>query len=92
MGETVSAVDTNDFASGLSLIERVEDKHFGPIDIYRMKEPHYEYIMDFKKNFIEDNDRMNRYISQMREIKKMEHKNLSKIHAVDMCEGNHGAI
>jgi hypothetical protein len=36
--------------------------------------------MDFKKNFIEDNDRMGKYMRLVQQLKNMEHKNLAKIH------------
>lgn len=43
--------------------------------------------MDFKKNFIEDNERMNKYIRLVNQIKNMDHKNIAKIHHSQLIEG-----
>lgn len=52
MGETQSVHENNSYSNSLTLVETVDDQHFGAIDIYRTKEAPYDYIMDFKKNFI----------------------------------------
>jgi hypothetical protein len=43
--------------------------------------------MDFKKSFVEDNERMNKYIRLVSQIKNMDHKNLAKIHHSQLIEG-----
>lgn len=62
MGDTHSVENINTYSSTLTLVESIDDQHFGPIDIYRTREAPYDYIMDFKKNFIEDNERLSRYL------------------------------
>ena len=47
--------------------------------------------MDFKKNFIEDHDRMNKYIHFVNRLKTIEHKNIAKIHHCELLEGTHFA-
>lgn len=79
MGETQSRKECY-YTEFLTFIETTEDPNFGPIDIYRTKDAPYEYIMDFKKNFVEENERMNRYLRLMNQLKNMEHKNIAKIH------------
>lgn len=88
MGETQSVPADSGYANTLTLVETTDDKHFGPIDIYRTKEAPYEYVMDFKKNFIEDNERLSRYLRLISELKNMEHKNIAKIHHCELIEGN----
>jgi len=68
------------YPSTLQLVQSTQDEHFGPIDIYRTKEAPYEYVMDFKKNFIEDSERPTKYLNLMNQLKHMEHKNIAKIH------------
>jgi hypothetical protein len=58
MGESQSIAADSTFAACLTQVESNNDRNFGPIDIFRTKEPPYEYVMDFKKNFIEDNQKM----------------------------------
>lgn len=87
MGETISTESQSSYQSSITLIESSEDRNFGHIDIYRTKEAPYEYVMDFKKNFIEDNDRMNRYMRLVNQIKNMDHKNIAKIHHSQLVEG-----
>jgi len=65
MGETQSVHQDTSFVSSLTLVESTNDKYFGPVDIYRTKEPPYEYLMDYKKTFIEDKTKMNNYIHYM---------------------------
>ena len=43
--------------------------------------------MDFKKNFIEDNEKMRKYLNLVNQIKTMDHKNLAKIHFSELIEG-----
>jgi len=53
-----------------------------------MKEPPYEYIMNYKKTFMEGDDRLVKYMSRMNQLSKTEHKNLAKIHLTELKEGN----
>jgi hypothetical protein len=50
----------NSFLTQVSFIETAQDRHFGAIDIYRTKDAPYEYIMDFKKSFVEESERVAR--------------------------------
>jgi hypothetical protein len=68
----------------LQFVQNIEDGHFGPIEIYRLKEPPYEYIMDYKKTFIEGDNRYVKYMASMNELSKTEHKNLAKIHLTEL--------
>ena len=43
--------------------------------------------MDYKKTFIEGDNRYIKYINSMNELAKTEHKNLAKIHLTDLKEG-----
>jgi hypothetical protein len=52
-----------------------------------MKEPPFEYILDHRKTFIDDQDRMTQYIAQAARLKELEHKNLAKMHACIVTEG-----
>jgi hypothetical protein len=82
----MSVEDNSSYLSTLTFIEASDDKNFGHIDIFRTREPPYEYVMDFKKNFIEDNDRMGKYMRLVQQLKNMEHKNLAKIHHSQLIE------
>lgn len=62
----------------------MEDEQFGSIEVYRLKEPPYEYIMDYKRTFIEGDVRYVKYMESMRELAKTEHKNLAKIHLTEL--------
>lgn len=42
--------------------------------------------MDFKKNFIEDNEKMKKYLNLVNQVKNMDHKNLAKIHYSELVE------
>ncbi len=52
MGETQSTEETSTFSNTLTFVDTATDECFGLIDIYKTKEAPYEYLMDFKKNFI----------------------------------------
>lgn len=58
MGETQSTHKCS-YLDLLTFVQNTTDPNFGPIDIYRTQEAPYEYVMDFKKNFIEDDARLN---------------------------------
>jgi hypothetical protein len=45
--------------------------------------------MDFKKTFVDDNERTTRYLRFVNQLKNMEHKNLAKIHHCELIEGTH---
>lgn len=48
----------------------MEDPTFGTIEVYRLKEPPYEYIMDYKKTFMEGDNRYIKYINYMNQLGK----------------------
>lgn len=87
MGESMSRESEGGYSANLTLIDSTEDGNFGQIGIYRTRDPPYEYVMDFKKNFVEENDRMGRYLRMMKQLKNMEHKNLAKMHECQVVEG-----
>jgi hypothetical protein len=62
----------------------MEDPLFDTVQVFRLKEPPYEYIMDYKKTFIEGDNRFTKYINYMNELSKAEHKNLAKIHLTEL--------
>jgi hypothetical protein len=80
MGTVTSDLQASTFANKLTYIENVDDKRFGSIDIYRTKEAPFEYIMDYKKCFIEDINRLSKYLKVVNKLKNMEHRNLAKLH------------
>lgn len=41
----------------LQFVQKVDDPNFGDIEIYRLNEPPYEYIMDYKRMFLEGDNR-----------------------------------
>lgn len=43
--------------------------------------------MDYKKTFVEGDNRFSKYINSMNELAKTEHKNLAKIHMTELREG-----
>lgn len=71
MGDAHSVQQKTAFSSTLTLIETTEDRNFGVIDIYRTIEAPYEYVMDFKKNFIEDNERVSRCLRLLGQLRAM---------------------
>ena len=87
MGETQSIPSQPTYSACLMAVEQQDSPHFGPIDIFRTKEPPYEYVMDFKKSFVEDNERMERYLRLANQIRSMEHKNIAKLHHCELVEG-----
>lgn len=61
MGDNVSVEEKKTFEDKLQFVQRTDDPLFGTIDIFRFKEPPYEYIMDFQKTFIEGDVRYQPY-------------------------------
>ena len=45
-----------------------------------MIDPPYEYLMDYKKNYINDKQRMNKDLALMNQLKNIEHANMAKIY------------
>lgn len=88
MGDTFSSDKDRDFLDKIEFFETAEDRNFDKLDIYRLRDPPYEYILDHKKNYIGDNERTNQYISLMNQLKNLEHKNIAKIHSCILKEGN----
>ena len=43
--------------------------------------------MDFKKVFIENNEKMGQYVKTMKQMKNMDHKNIAKIFDCEAIEG-----
>lgn len=80
MGTIASDLNGSTFANKLTYIENVNDKRFGSIDIYRTKEAPFEYILDYKKTFIEDAGRLAKYLGVVNKLKNIEHRNLAKLH------------
>jgi len=52
MGVAESNITTSPFIQQLTFIETANDRHFGPIDIYRTKEAPFDYLMNVKKHFV----------------------------------------
>ena len=72
------------FASQLAFIDTANDKFFGPIDIYRTKDSPYQYIMDYKKYYLEDDERLNKCLQSSLELRAMSHRNLAKIYEAEL--------
>lgn len=70
----------------------MENTHFGAIDIFRLQEPPYEYIMLYEKKFIPGDPRFSKYRQSINSIQQKDHKNLSKIHAIEEKEEVHMCI
>jgi hypothetical protein len=71
MGDNLSVIqDKNqNYVESLHFVQLMEDLYFGSIDVYRLKNPPYEYIMDYKKTFMEGDDvKLNKYISLMAKL------------------------
>lgn len=80
MGDNVSVEEKKNFEEKLQFVQKTEDPHFGPVEIFRFKEPPYEYIMDYAKTFMEGDYRYSAYTSYLSKLQEREHKNLAKIH------------
>lgn len=87
MGDNVSVEERKNFEEKLQFVQKAEDQHFGLIDIFRFKQPPYEYIMDYQKTFIEGDARYEVYANFLSELKQKEHKNLAKLHFSEVRKG-----
>ena len=45
-----------------------------------MTQPPYEYLMDYKKTYVNDKQRLEKDLSLMNQLKNIEHSNLAKIY------------
>lgn len=76
MGEAISTTMSlnNDQMDGylqkLQFVQNIKDPNFGPIEVFRLKQPPYEYIMDYKKTFIEGDNRYIKFIHCMNQLAK----------------------
>ncbi len=76
MGDTTSSTLRSDnegmdqYLRKLQFVQNMENPHFGSIEVFRMKEPPYEYIMDYKKTFMEGDNRFLKYINCMNQLAK----------------------
>lgn len=66
----MSSVSAN-ILDKIELFQQLEDPFFGKTDIYRFKEPPYEYLMDHKKNYIDDMSKLNRQLTQINQLKNI---------------------
>lgn len=70
----------------------MEDPNLGPIDIFRCNTTPYDYLLDYKKQFVENDERVKKYLQLTSQIKNMDHKNLVKIHLCQLQEEVHVCI
>lgn len=83
----MSVEEKKNFEDKLQFVQKSEDPHFGPVEIFRFKEPPYEYIMDYTKTFMEGDYRYSSYVAYLEKLKEKEHKNLAKIHFSEVRKG-----
>lgn len=86
MGENISTVETH-ILDRIDIVQEREDPFFGKIEIFRLKESPYEYLFDYKKNYVNDAARMSRDNDLMQKLKSITHPNLAKIFYSELREG-----
>lgn len=79
MGDNISTANKN-IEDKLQLVNNTTHPLFGKIDIYHLTEPPYEYLMDYRKNYINDKQRMNKDLALINQLKNIEHSNMAKIY------------
>ena len=80
MGDNMSTVENKHILDRVELFDVREDYFFGKINIFRLKEPPYEYLFDYRKNYVNEPHRMNKDLELMQRVKKITHPNLAKIY------------
>lgn len=87
MGDTTS-IESENIMDKIEFFQHSEDSFFGKIDIYKFKEPPYEYVIDYKKNYVDNKQRISKDEALMNQLKNIEHPNLAKIYYCQQVEGN----
>ena len=86
MGETASTA-RGSIGDKIERVNKVNDPFFGKVELFHYTEPPYEYLMAFKKNYINDKQRMAKDLSLLKQVANIEHPNLAKIHHTQVTEG-----
>ena len=70
MGDNISTANKS-MEDKLQLVNNTKHPLFGRIDIYHLLEPPYEYLMDYRKNYINDKQRMNKDLALINQLKNI---------------------
>lgn len=70
MGETTSSVEVP-LTQKIKQVNRLEDPLFGKITIYHFTEPPYEYLMEHKKTYVNDKQRLTADLSRTTRLKNI---------------------
>lgn len=62
MGDTSSIQHKENLIDKLMFVEQANDPRFGNMDIFRVQEPPYEYLMLFEKTFSNGDNRYDQYV------------------------------
>jgi hypothetical protein len=79
MGIGTSGESKETLLDRLQFIQTAQDEHFGRVEIFKFKEPPYEYMMKYTKMFREHDDQFTSACELLQGLKLKTHKNLVKM-------------
>ena len=71
MGDTTSSTTETPITDRIKKINQLDDPLFGRITIYHFTEPPYEYLMEHKKTYVNDKQRLNNDLSRTTRLKNI---------------------
>lgn len=82
MGNETSKEGSQDFLSRLTYVQLADDDNFAGFEVFRSKEPPYEYIMNYQKTFLTKDAAFQNYMQMLRQLREKSHKNIARLHHV----------
>jgi hypothetical protein len=67
------------FLERIEFFSLIDDPSFGKTEVYRSKQPPYQYIVDSKRSYVDDRTRMEKHMGLMNRLKNIEHPSLAHI-------------
>ena len=67
-------------------MESREDPNFGSVNLYHFPAPPYEYLVELRRNFVEDMAKAQAEKAHMEQLQQLEHANIAKIYGTDLKE------
>lgn len=89
MGGETSVSESQELLEKLQFVQVLDDDHFGTVEVFRSREPPYEYIMNYQKTFLQRDATFTSYLQLMQQLRERPHRNLARLHLVDHREGMH---
>ena len=83
MGNFNSAQEGERFFERISFIQELNDENFGHIEIWRSKEMPFEYLMNYKRTFLDKDQNYMDYVQLIHSLQGKTHKGISKLHFLE---------